>query len=318
MPIVIKVAQETQELSDVLRVRFLAVKESGQLVSQHYEATESMIDHFDVFPTTVQMIAYLSGQPVGTVRAVEYEPSHILQNQSYDFSQSFRNLEAPTSLVDILALCHSILARWDRLWVLHEILQTLFLELHRRGRRYAYLWVEEKILSGFAGSAKALSDQGRDGKLPWLVDLNHVFSQFVEKTMDQEILRFQDVFYKTLFAPGEILIVEGERGSTSFLIETGEVEVVSAAREEVIPIKKISAGHLVGEIAMVTNEPRTASILATMPTSCVSFDRGDFMRQMFSEPAKSIDIFRIFGKRIQEANQRYVQLQNEKIQTAGG
>lgn len=318
MPIIIKVAQQTTELSDVLRVRFQAAKEAGHRLSQHLEATQSMIDHFDVFPTTVQMIAYLEDQPVGTVRAVEYDANSPLQNSRFDFSDSARNLNSGAALVDILAIRTDLLKSWSASWVVGEILLTLFLELHRRGRHFVYIFARPDWIKGSLAASKSLADTATTGEQPWLIDLNRVFSDFVERIRDQEILRFQDVFYRSLFLPGEILIVEGERGSTSYLIETGEVEVVSAARENVVPIKVIGAGHLVGEIAMVTNDPRTASILARQPTSCISFDRADFMRQMFAEPAKSIDIFRIFGKRIQEANQRFVQLQNEKTPAAGG
>ena len=57
---------------------------------------------------------------------------------------------------------------------------------------------------------------------PMSIKLRDFYAQFIQNISDQEIIRFQEVFYMSIFEPGEILVVQGEKGSTAYLIEEGE------------------------------------------------------------------------------------------------
>jgi CRP-like cAMP-binding protein len=121
-------------------------------------------------------------------------------------------------------------------------------------------------------------------------------------------MRFQEVFYCSVFEAGEVIVAQGEKGSTAYLIEDGEVEVLIKGKDQLIPISTIGRGQLIGEIAMVTNEPRTASVISKTVTSCIAFDRSEFMRLLYSQPHRSLDIFKIFSKRLSESNRRLAEV----------
>jgi CRP-like cAMP-binding protein len=55
---------------------------------------------------------------------------------------------------------------------------------------------------------------------------------------------------------------------------------------------------------MVTNEPRTASIIAKTFMSCLAFERKSFLRLMYLHPDKSLDLFKLFSKRLSVVNSR--------------
>eukprot|EP01052_Picozoa_sp_SAG31_P017947 SAG31_NODE_1251_length_9110_cov_5.844412_5_plen_193_part_00 len=59
--------------------------------------------------------------------------------------------------------------------------------------------------------------------------------------------------------PGDTIIVEGERGDRMFFVSSGQVEVVN--RDDLV-LKVLSRGDYVGELALLSDEPRAASAMA--------------------------------------------------------
>ena len=104
-------------------------------------------------------------------------------------------------------------------------------------------------------------------------------------------------------------MTHGEKGTTAILIESGEVEVLIDKDEQIIPIATIGKGNLIGEIGLVTNETRTASIMAKTPTSCIAFDRENFMDMMTRKPNLMLDMFKVFSKRLKASNNELTKLQ---------
>jgi hypothetical protein len=60
------------------------------------------------------------------------------------------------------------------------------------------------------------------------------------------------------FGEGEALIREGERGNQYLIVTDGEVEVSQGGH----PIRRLGPGHGVGEISLLRNVPRTATVTA--------------------------------------------------------
>jgi Ca2+-binding EF-hand superfamily protein len=90
------------------------------------------------------------------------------------------------------------------------------------------------------------------------------------------------------FEPKSIIMREGKPGRTFYIIKEGEVEICQATAFPydplVVPasylgtvINRLQAGDYFGERALMTDEPRAASIRATdQPVTCWALDRDDF------------------------------------------
>ena len=313
MPQIIKLAKTASEIDDVLSVRYQCLREKGHLASPIFELSKRLIDHFDVFPTTLHLCVYSEGKINGTIRAFEYLSDESYVNRSHDYSESFKNLQSRCFFIDMIAFLNSM--EYQKT-VMNHSLSMICNILSFNHIKFAFCNLPTDLLIDLdlisfkpVGTSFFCSELGLE-ITPILIDLQEGFNASLSKIIDKEIIRFQEAFYKIIFAPGEVLITQGEKGSTSYLLESGEVEVLVKGRtsEELIPINKIGPGKLVGEIAMVTNQPRTASIMATTVTPCLAFNRTDFMSLMFDDPHKSIDIFKIFSKRLQTANQKIAEL----------
>jgi CRP-like cAMP-binding protein/Zn-dependent protease len=75
-------------------------------------------------------------------------------------------------------------------------------------------------------------------------------------------------------APGETIIRQGEEGEAFYGLVSGQVEVVRDGE----PLGALRAGAHFGEIALLTDAPRTASVIARTPARLFRLDRDGFDR----------------------------------------
>jgi CRP-like cAMP-binding protein len=322
MAILIKKAESIKEINDVLRLRYLGLEESGKNINKLFSSTRKVSDFFDVYPDTLNMVAYDMGSPIATIRAVPYEDpqkvdvdfskeEHDLLNEVFDYSDSFSRLKGITYFIDIVAI--------GKEYSLNELLiQSLFKGLLNilatKKIDFIFLNIPSKFELGlkdigFKEVAKKFKSQTlKEDVTPSFLDIRGYYDSFVEKIKDREILRFQETFYYIVYEAGEICMTQGEKGATALLVESGALEVLLFKDENVIPVASIGVGNLVGEIGLVTNEKRTASMMARTQTSCIAFDREFFLGVMRQQPNKMVDMFKIFSKRIRSTNEDLAKL----------
>jgi CRP-like cAMP-binding protein len=93
------------------------------------------------------------------------------------------------------------------------------------------------------------------------------------------------------FADGEHLIVEGEPGDRYLIVVSGEIEVSQSGR----PLGVLGPGAGVGEIALLRDVPRTASVRAMGPVSVFGLDRGSFLAAVCRQAAATVLAERVPG-----------------------
>ena len=81
-------------------------------------------------------------------------------------------------------------------------------------------------------------------------------------------------------SPGETIVTQGERGDAYFLIERGEVEVVVDDEAR----RRLGRGRSFGEIALLRDVPRTATVRAVEPTQLRVLGRERFLLAVTGEP----------------------------------
>jgi CRP-like cAMP-binding protein len=75
------------------------------------------------------------------------------------------------------------------------------------------------------------------------------------------------------FDDGEYVIRQGDPGRTFFLIDEGSAAVSRDGR----PLRTLGPGAGFGEIALIDDVPRTASVRAIGPLTAYSIDRDEFL-----------------------------------------
>jgi cAMP-dependent protein kinase regulator len=76
------------------------------------------------------------------------------------------------------------------------------------------------------------------------------------------------------FNEGDIVITEGEQGSSLYVIVSGEVKVFTRGpKGESVNLAKLGAGDFFGEVSVLTGKPRTATITASTQSELLRLDK---------------------------------------------
>lgn len=96
---------------------------------------------------------------------------------------------------------------------------------------------------------------------------------------------------------GEYLCREGEQGDSLFLIARGAVHVVRQENGAETLLDVLGGGDVVGEMALLTGEPRVASIRAATPVALIQVGRDAFLEVMRAHPDLEAEVWDGFAQR---------------------
>jgi NTE family protein/lysophospholipid hydrolase len=102
---------------------------------------------------------------------------------------------------------------------------------------------------------------------------------------------------------GEVLFREGEPGDYFCIVVDGRVRVTRAgARGDESRIAELGPGEIVGEMAVVTDEPRSATVVAVRDSHLARLTKAAFERFMVKQPAWAFQVIsRTLARRLQRA-----------------
>jgi len=104
---------------------------------------------------------------------------------------------------------------------------------------------------------------------------------------------------------GEIIISEGEVGDCLYIIRSGQVKVVVNSdneQEDEIVLSFLSDGDYFGEMALITGEPRSATVVAESDVELWQLDKSDFDALMLNNPSITISMTHMLSQRLKLAN----------------
>ena len=118
--------------------------------------------------------------------------------------------------------------------------------------------------------------------------------------------------------PGQTIFQEGDSGDQMFIIQDGNVRVSKniGGRDHILAI--LAKGDFFGEMAIVNNVKRTATITAVSSTELLCFNRDGFVSMINKNPKIALNIIDKLCKRIQHMNMQAQHLakRNAKALTA--
>lgn len=101
------------------------------------------------------------------------------------------------------------------------------------------------------------------------------------------------------FDKGQSLMRQGEMGDAAFLILSGEADVLADAGDG--PVKVASAGvnGFVGEMAILRDQPRTATVTAATDVSTLKITKESFFQLIEDSPKIAVELMRVLAQRLE-------------------
>ena len=131
---------------------------------------------------------------------------------------------------------------------------------------------------------------------------NFMFNSLDKKEMDTVIDAFEEVKKKE----GETIIKQGEKGDVLYLVEKGELDCSKVIKGENKFLKKYYPGDSFGELALLYNAPRAATIVAKKDCLLWALDRECFncivkdstvkKREKYDEILQKVEVLRYLDK----------------------
>lgn len=109
-------------------------------------------------------------------------------------------------------------------------------------------------------------------------------------------------------AAGEVLFHEGDPGDGMYLLDAGRLEIfLASAGPEPRVLSHVEPGAILGEMAVLDDKPRSASVKAVADSTVRFIPRDDALRLFAQSPYLLLALMRDFTQRMRDSNARHVE-----------
>lgn len=113
------------------------------------------------------------------------------------------------------------------------------------------------------------------------------------------------------FKKGDLLIKEGESSDALYWLQSGSLRLFKKKGKGFIELGVIHSGELVGEMAFMDHEPRSASVEAIQDCEVVEIPRGKFDEVVESLPKWLNSLVHTLVKRLRQTNKKVRELSSD-------
>jgi CRP-like cAMP-binding protein len=109
---------------------------------------------------------------------------------------------------------------------------------------------------------------------------------------------------RVAFDPGQLLFQQGDMGDAAYIVIEGEAEVLVDTAAGAAVVATLGKDAVVGEIAILCDVPRTATVRAKGRLVTLRISKELFVRLVTEFPQMAIAIMRELAHRLELTNQR--------------
>lgn len=143
---------------------------------------------------------------------------------------------------------------------------------------------------------------------------------FFKDLADEDIGRIEEFCKEDHFAPGQVLFRENSPAERFFIVLDGMVEVwkdYASPHPDLLAVH--GQGHLFGEMALIDDLPRSATVVAKTDTRVLYLFRREFDRILHENPSVAMSILRSLSAMVRKSNESFVEdlrKQNRELERA--
>jgi len=109
---------------------------------------------------------------------------------------------------------------------------------------------------------------------------------------------------------GQVLFHAGDAGDCAFVITSGELEILSSTDETTI-VGVLQQNQLVGELALLNDEPRSATIRARGEVTVMKITEAMFMQLLKENSALALNVVQQLSQKLAKSHEHVLSLQQQ-------
>ena len=115
------------------------------------------------------------------------------------------------------------------------------------------------------------------------------------------------------FEAGANIVEIGEPGRSLYIITRGNVQVLYPARSADFELARLGRGEFFGEMALLNDKPRSATVRAVDAVDALVLDKAEFRRILMEKPRVALQLLEILSVRIRNADEHISGLSDQAM-----
>lgn len=106
------------------------------------------------------------------------------------------------------------------------------------------------------------------------------------------------------FMAGESMFHQGDVSDSAYIILEGKADVIVGSPSGPLKVAEVGRDSIVGDIGILCDVPRTATITATVPLHTLRITKDLFFRMVMDFPSIGIEVMRVLAQRLDTTTER--------------
>jgi CRP-like cAMP-binding protein len=112
-------------------------------------------------------------------------------------------------------------------------------------------------------------------------------------------------FCRRTYRAGEVVVRQGDTSMSFYVVLSGRVRIVrNTAGDDGVDIVEEGPGSFFGEMGVIDDLPRAATVAALEPTECALLAKWDFQRELGADPGIAMALISVLNARIRTLEDR--------------
>jgi CRP-like cAMP-binding protein len=118
------------------------------------------------------------------------------------------------------------------------------------------------------------------------------------------------------FGPGDIIFRQGDRGDQMFIVKSGVLEVFARQADtgDMTPLAYLGPGEVLGELALLTGSPRSASVRSPEHAEIFTVEKSVFIDLMETLPTFARNLCLVLAKRLEATTLKVPRASTKQLQ----
>jgi CRP/FNR family transcriptional regulator, cyclic AMP receptor protein len=122
-----------------------------------------------------------------------------------------------------------------------------------------------------------------------------------EGLTEESMTRLAAVTGEQEFEPGQFIVLQGQVGTGLYVILEGTARVVRGSDE----LAQLGPNEFIGELAVIDQMPRAASVQAMTRTRCLALASWDLLELIEDDPKLALNMLKGMARRIREFGEQH-------------